>query len=157
MIERKLSVADLTLRDVFDLVKHFLGWLLTCGLVFVLPYLLFRGTAYFATTRFGEEATSQWIAWGVLAIFILLIVANLSGFLQSLSEFFGDCARLTKGLSLAKRITVLMLALLYLLAWRNLPEFAFFLTVLLLFPVAATFDRYQDILRKKRSAIVETK
>jgi len=124
--------------------------------VFVLPYLLLRGTTYLASAQFGEEATSRWIAWIVLAIIILLIVTKLSEFLQSLSEFFGDCARLTKDLSLTKRVVALVLILLYLLAWRQLPDFAFFVTVLLLFPAAATFDRYQDIVREKQSTIAET-
>lgn len=155
MTERTLSLADFTLRDISDLVKRFFVTLVTCAVVFVLPYLLLRGTAYFASTQFGENAASSWIAWIVLATFILLVVANLSRFLQSLSEFFGDCARLTKGLSVTKRIVVLALTVLYLLAWRHVPDIAFFLTVLVLFPAAATFDRYQDILREKRAAIAD--
>lgn len=156
MTERTLSVADLTLRDISDLLKRFFVTLVTCAVVFVLPYLLLRGTAYLASTRFGDEATSSWIAWIVLAIFILLVVANLSEFLKSLSEFFSDSARLTKGLSLTKRIVVLALTLLYLFAWRHTPDIAFFFTVLVLLPAAATFDRYQDILREKRTAIANT-
>jgi len=35
-----------------------------------------------------------------------------------------------------------------------LPDFAFFLTVLVLFPAAAAFDKYQDILREKQTALV---
>lgn len=152
MTETNLSAADLTLRDLSVLAKRFLVTMITCAILFVPFYLLMRGSVSFATDRFGEEVTSAWVAWIVGAIFLVLIVANLSDFLQNLSEFFGDCARLTKGLSLTKRVFVLVLSLLYLLAWQHLPDFAFFIFVLVLLPAAATFDKYQDILREKHSA-----
>lgn len=155
MTEAKLSAADLTLRDLSALAKRFLGTMIACAILFLPFYLVLRGTVSFASDRFGEETTSTWMAWIIGAIYLLLIVANLSGFLQSVGEFFTDSARMTKDLSLTKRIIFVALAVLYVLAWRHLPDFAFFLTILVLFPAAATLDKYQDILREKRTSTNE--
>lgn len=65
MDDDKASAAGLTLRDVRVLTKHFFLALVACALVFVVPYLLLRGTFFLAGNLVREE-TSRWLGWGVI-------------------------------------------------------------------------------------------
>jgi hypothetical protein len=149
MSEREHSVSDLTVRDVSVVAKSFLGAAFLFAVIFLPFYLLQRGLLFAATDKFGEETTSTWFAWIIGILFLLLIAANLSAFFQDLSEFFADCARMTKGFSWPKRLTVVASLLVYMLAWRHVPDAAFFLTIFVLMPSAVAFEKCQSILRKK--------
>lgn len=134
---------DLTVKEIWVLIKHFLTDATLCALLFGLPYMFLRGIESALVTMIGNDA-SYWMGMGLSAVVILFVLVDD---FDSLSRYFADLAQL----SLLNRWVMVILALLYLHAWSHWPEFTFFFTFLFLPPAATTYDEYARLLKEKPS------
>lgn len=144
------SPADLTIRDIWDLLKTYFAYAVGCTLIFGLPYALLVG-AGFGLSALGVDA--KWwvnlIGWGVIA---LLIVTGLPDFLEDFGTFLVEMGRAARGASVAKRVVGLAFVAAYMFMWQWYATVALFFSTLVLLPWGFTLDRYKKLIREKAEA-----
>ncbi len=146
---QKISLKDLTLRDVWILFKYLLTAEIACILIFVLPYLLFFGALSGLESLSSGVSVSKWLSILIGGIIVYFIVRNLSDLLRNLSEMFAELGKATQNMSFVKKLFMFLLIIFYLYLWRIRPKVAFLIGTLVLIPAGYTYDKYKKILREK--------
>jgi hypothetical protein len=147
---RHMSVADLTIRDTWELVKHAVTAVIACVIIFVLPYILFSGAEHALEDVAGEDGP-RWMGIGLWLIVLYFVISNLSEVADGLSRFFGDVSKMTQNMSFLKKGIIFAIFAASLYGWRHFPVFTFFLSVLVVIPGGLTYDKYRRILNEKIS------
>jgi len=145
------SFVDLSVRDVFDLVKYWLRTTLGLALIVGLPYLLW--VYGLDSTPFGVAIDSWWLK-GVILLTVLIFVAR---FLTQVLEWVaGVVVGLVVDLTLiAQRAAFGTRLIGVTLVWAGFfflpryPTFAFFFLVVILLPVAGVVQESNRLLNKK--------
>jgi hypothetical protein len=148
----KLTAADLTIRDVWDLVKSAIAAVFACLIAFVVPYFFLYGAGQSIDSS-GNQDISKWIGIAVIALIIYLITSNLSNISGKLSLLFNSIAKITMNMSFFKKVILLSLFYLYYYGWYAYPDITFFISVLVLIPAEFTYERYKNIIQGKLDAI----
>jgi hypothetical protein len=141
---------DLTLREVWILIKIFCIGVFGCALVFVLPYVLFSSAFKGVDITTGSETTSKWIGYLIYSAMSLWIVFNIHEFFLWIGKWFTDLANLTVALSKTKRTIFAILFFLYFYCSFHFWIITFFVSVLVLLPASFTYAEYKRFLKEKQ-------
>lgn len=145
---RKPSLADLTFRDMWRLLTTYFIAALVCGLVFGLPYALLSGVGFGLSGILGDSFW-WWANALVFVGFIFLVVNELPDFLERLGKFLIQMGQSARGLSLLKRVIVLMLFASWTFGWMKYPGPTFFFSILVILPAGYTIDEYRKLIAGK--------
>jgi len=140
---------DLTLKEVWTLIKTFWGWVFACSLLFILPCVLLFSTKG-VDTIIGDKTTSKWIAYLICSAILLWIVFNIHEFFLDIGKWFKNLADFTAALSKTKRIVFAILFFLYFYCSFHFGIITCFVSVLVLVPAGFTYDEYKRLLKEKQ-------
>src|SRR4030042_4127145 len=110
---QKISLKDLTLKDIWILFKYWLTLEIGCALIFMLPYLLFSGALSGLESLLGGVSVSKWLSILMSGIIVFFIILNLSDLLRNLSEMFAELGKATQNMSFTKKLFIFMLIIFY--------------------------------------------
>tara|TARA_B100001971_G_C18090282_1_gene483126 strand:- start:268 stop:780 length:513 start_codon:yes stop_codon:yes gene_type:complete len=148
-----LTISDLTVKEIIELVKYGFTTIFVCTIVFVIPYLMFTGTFAFFGLDFSADSDSgsKWFSIVMSLVVIYMIVQEFSSVCDKLSEMFAYLSTVTKNMSFLKRLLLIIGLWLYFYLWKVAPELVFFITMLFIIPAAFTFDKYISMLNEKQT------
>ncbi len=150
-VNRRLSFADLTFREIWHLVKYYFIAAFACFLIFGLPYVLFIGSGPILGNTLGIDP-DKWTWWMdvlSLGVIALLIIMKLPDFLERFGGFLTEMGQAARRASVLKRTTALLLFVSWMFLWRTFPTPTFFLSVLVVLPIGFIIDEYNKMLKKK--------
>lgn len=137
------EAANLTVRDIWHLVKVFFRTAFVLMLVFGLPYALLLGTDFGIKTSFGEE-TASWVReiakWGLWALLVYIVVTGLPDILKHLGEMFTELGQAAQRTSVLKRILWISFVIGYFFV------FSLWSFILVILPAGFTYDAYTKLL-----------
>lgn len=143
---------DLTLVEVWRLIKRFFSAVLVCALVFVLPYVLFiLGSRGVDAMVGGKPIATKWIGYLLWFLVLLGIVFHIHDLCTSLAELFTQLANFLNSISPIKRTAIAILLLFPQLGWIYFPTITFFVSALAVIPAGFVYDEYTKIMRDKQS------
>ena len=148
----RLSVSDLTIRDIKSLVKDFFTASLTLGVVFGLPYALFLGMDVGLQSSLPVEAYSWFsgfLGFGFLAFFAYILLKNLAKVLQNFGKLLVDLRQAPGRVSLPKQILWVAVFIGFVFIWVRYPGASFLLFCLVILPAGFTYDKYKGRLKRK--------
>ena len=153
------KAANLTVRDIWHLVKVFFRTTFVLILVFCLPYALLLGTDFGIKTSFGKE-TASWVReiakWGLGALLVYIVVTELPDILKRLGEIFTELGQVAQRTSVLKRILwISILAAYFLVLVPNYGEATLWFLILVIIPGAYMYDEYRRLIPKKDSREAE--
>jgi hypothetical protein len=140
---------DLTLSEVWILIKTFCAGVFACSFIFVLPFVLFYSTLKGVDTMTGSETISKWIAYLFSSVILLWVVFNIHKVFLGIGKYFTDLANFTADLSKTKKIVFTILIFLYLYCLFHFWIITFFVFVLVLLPASFTYTEYMRLLKNK--------
>jgi hypothetical protein len=156
--QRNLGFTDLTLNELWDLVKTFFTAVLGCLLIFGLPWACVIGLDSLGRSNLSASEYSWWeqiFQWGFYALVVSFILWNIPEILKAFGEFFTSLSTTAQNLSRTKQILLFIFVYGYFALCIKLPDYAFFFSILVLIPGGYTFQVYKELL-KRRSATSES-
>lgn len=141
---------DLTLSEVWLLIKTFWASVFACSFIFILPAVLFSSILKGVDTTIGTKTISKWIIYLILSVILLWFVFNIHKVFLEIGKYFTDLANFTAGMSKTKRIVFAILLLLYLYCLLHFCVITSLVFVMVLLPVSFTYTEYKRLLKEKQ-------
>ena len=145
------TLSDLTVKEIWELLKYTFKGILICSIIFVIPYLVFTGAVFGLDFAAGSDSGSKWFSIVISLVVFYMIVQEFSSVCDKLSEMFAYLSTVTKNMSFLKRLLLIIGLWLYFYLWKVAPELVFFITMLFIIPAAFTFDKYISMLNEKQT------
>jgi len=149
---RQLSLSDLTMKEILQLVKDYLTALFGCLLIFALPYALIVGLDFglkASLTRHGYSWWSMMLDYGLLALVAYLVLTNIPEVFESVGELFATLSQWARRVSRPMQVLGFIFLVCYWTAWVKYPAAAFWFSIVVLMPAGWTYDQYVKILKRK--------
>ncbi len=90
---RQLTLSDLTVKEIVQLVKAYLTALFACLLIFALPDVLIVGLDFGLKASLTRQEYSWWsmiLDYGLLGLVAYLILTNIPDVFESVGELFAE-------------------------------------------------------------------
>jgi len=146
------SFSDITLREIYALVKYYFTTVFVCLLIFALPWAFFVGLDVGLQSTLPTEKylwLSRIFSYGLLIFVLYLILSELPDILQRLGELFINLGKMLSRASRIKQVFGVIFFVAYFWVWAKHSTVAFFFFILVLTPGGFTYDRYLILLREK--------
>lgn len=147
----KRSAPDLTIRDLWRLVRTYFSSAFAFFVLFGLPYALFFGASTIFQSTFGLDS-DDWRFWEnvfLLTAVAILLITELPDFLERFGSFLIKMGQAARRTSFLKRAIAVLLIGLWWALGRKYPTATFWFSILCIFPAGFVIDEYHKILKKK--------
>ena len=150
---RQSSLSDLTMKEIVELVKCYLSALFACMLIFGLPFVLFVALDFGLKASLTGHEYSWWfkiIVYGFLAFFAYMVLSDIPAFFEWWRDLFAGLYKWARSVSLSMQIMGFIFMACYLAAWAKYPTAAFWFSITIFLPGGFTFEKYKEILKRKK-------
>jgi hypothetical protein len=149
---RHLSLSDLTIKEIRQLVKCYLTALFACILLFGLPFALIVTLDFGLRTSLTGHEYSWWstlIGYGFLAWFTYMVLSNIPAFFEWWRDLFADLYKWARSVSRSMQILGFIFLVCYTAAWGKYPKATFWFSITIFLPGGFTYEKYKKILKLK--------
>ena len=145
------SVADLSIRDMWTLVKYYITVTLAAAFIFAVPAALvfYRGVYGLKSTVGGGILDSWWVTGLVGGVILLVLSQYLGPILQEFGKLLTQTGHWAERATFFKRLLGLTLFISYCYLWVKHPMVAFSLFLFLIVPGEMVYEKYRQLLNEK--------